>query len=65
MKFTIEVVRTVEADGHHVLHRTTVDEISPRRAKTDADRLLKAWRGRGATRARVLNPRGEELYQTQ
>lgn len=65
MKFTIEVLRAIEAEGQQVLHRTTVDEISPRRAKTDADLLLKAWRGRGATRARVLNPRGEELYETR
>jgi hypothetical protein len=63
MKFTIEVVR-VEAGRQHVLHRTAVDEISPRRAKTKADQLRSAWRGRGATAARVLNPRGEELYRT-
>lgn len=63
MKFTIEVVRA-EAGDQQVLHRTAVDEISPRRAKTKADQLHGAWSGRGATAVRVLNPRGEELYRT-
>jgi hypothetical protein len=64
MKFTIEVVRAVESGGEEVLHRTAVDEISPRRAKTKADQLLSVWRNRGATAARVHNPRREELYRT-
>jgi hypothetical protein len=63
MKFTIEVVRAAEGGSPQVLHRTAVDEISPRRAKTKADQLRSAWRGRGATAVRVLNPRGEELYR--
>lgn len=62
MKFTIEVVRADKSGPQDVLHRTTADEISPRRAKTKADHLWNAWRGRGATTVRVLNPRGEELY---
>lgn len=62
MKFTIEVVRAAEAGRQTVLHRTSVEEISPRRAKTKADQLFGAWRSRGATAVRVLNPRGEELY---
>ncbi|MFZ0609133.1 MAG: hypothetical protein WBD53_08035 [Xanthobacteraceae bacterium] len=62
MKFTIEVVRAIESGRGEVLHRTAIDEISPRRAKTKADQLWSAWRGRGASAVRVLNPRGEELY---
>ena len=62
MKFTIEVVRTYEAGRGDVLHRVSVDEISPRRVKVKADQLLSVWRSRGASFARVLNPRGEELY---
>lgn len=62
MKFTIEVVRAVESGPQDVLHRSTIDEISPRRAKTKADQLWSVWRGRGAVAVRVLNPRGEELY---
>ena len=62
MRFTIEVVRAAEAEPEAVLHRTIIDEISPRRAKTKADQLWSVWRGRGAIIVRVLNPRGEELY---
>jgi hypothetical protein len=62
MKFTIEVVRAQEAGRHEILHHTTVDEINPKRARSRADQLLSAWRPRGATAARVLNHRGEEVY---
>jgi hypothetical protein len=62
MRFTIEVVRAGEGGHKDVLHRTALDEISPRRAKTKADQLWSAWRNRGATVVVVLNPRGEELY---
>jgi hypothetical protein len=62
MKFVIEVVRAVEGGQDEILHRSTVDEISPRRAKTKADHLIKTWGNRGASRVRVLNHRGEELY---
>ncbi|MFY9695024.1 MAG: hypothetical protein WA776_22320 [Xanthobacteraceae bacterium] len=65
MKFTIEVVRAVEGGAQDVLHRATIDEISPRRAKTKADLLRSVWLGRGATVVRVLNPRGEELYSAR
>jgi hypothetical protein len=64
MKFTIEVVRGLEGGRRQVLHHTTVDEINPKRARTRADQLLNAWRHRGATAARVLNPKGEELYSS-
>lgn len=64
MKFTVEVVRTGDRGCENVLHRVTVEEISPRRAKTKADQLLGTWRQRGASAARVLNPRGEELYRS-
>jgi hypothetical protein len=65
MKFTIEVVRADEAGRVEVLHRSTADEISPKRVKVRADQLLGFWRNRGATSARVLNARGEELYTSQ
>lgn len=65
MKFSIEVVRTSEGGREEVLHRSTVDEISPRRAKTKADQLVGIWSGRGATSVRVLNHRGEELYRAK
>jgi hypothetical protein len=65
MKFTIEIVRTVSGEGEDVLHRTIVDEISPKRAKAKADQLLGGWRGRGASGARILNHQGEELYRTK
>lgn len=62
MKFTIEVVRTAEGGRDEVVYRTSVDEISPRRAKTKADQLVKIWSTRGAASVRVLNHRDEELY---
>jgi hypothetical protein len=62
MKFTIEVVRTDEGGRGDVLHRVSVDEISPKRVKVKADQLLRVWRNRGGSSARVLNPLGEELY---
>jgi hypothetical protein len=63
MLFTIEVLRSGEGGSEDVLHRVKVDEISPKRAKTKADLLLTTWRGRGATSTRILNPRGEKLYE--
>jgi hypothetical protein len=62
MKFTIEVVRAVEGGRGEVLHRASMDEISPKWVKVKADQLLKVWRSRGALSVRVLNVRGEELY---
>ncbi|MGH6672777.1 MAG: hypothetical protein ACRECE_05720 [Xanthobacteraceae bacterium] len=63
MKYTIEILRGA-ADGHEeVLHRTTVEEISPRRTKAKATQLLGGWRHRGASVARVRNHHGEELYR--
>jgi hypothetical protein len=37
--------------------------MSPRRAKTKAAALLNSHAGRGATGARVLNDKGQELYK--
>jgi streptomycin 6-kinase len=62
MKFVVEVVRTGESGRAEILHRVEADEISPKWVKVRADQLLTFWRGRGATAARVLNVRGEELY---
>jgi hypothetical protein len=59
MKFNIEIVR----DDGGVVHRVSVDEMSPRRAKTKAAALLNSHAGRGATGARVLNDKGQELYK--
>jgi hypothetical protein len=62
MKFTVEVVRASEHGRTEILYRIAADEISPKRMKVRAEQLLTVWRGRGATSARVLNARGEELY---
>lgn len=62
MKFTIEVVRVAEDERDQVLYRSSIDEISPRRAKTKAEQLAKIWSSRGGTLVRVLNHLGEELY---
>jgi hypothetical protein len=62
MIFTIEIVRAGAGGRAEVLHRVTADEISPKRVKMRAEHLLRSWRNRGATSARVLNTRGEEVY---
>lgn len=63
MKYKIEVLRADEGGGESVLHRVVVDEISPRRTRTRAERLLGTWQRRGASATRVLNHHGEELYR--
>lgn len=63
MKFAIVVVRADKGGREEVLHQTTIDEISPKRAKAKAEQLISAWRGRGAAAAQVLNQHGEEIYR--
>jgi hypothetical protein len=62
MKFHIEIVRDNGESGHYV-YCTTVDEMSPDRARTKAAELLNLYAGRGATGARVSNDKDEELYR--
>jgi hypothetical protein len=62
MKFTIEVIRAAEGEREEVLYRSTGDEISPRRAKTKADQLVKIWGKRGGISVRVLNHWARRLY---
>jgi hypothetical protein len=59
MRFEIEIIR----DNGEVVYRVSVDEMSPKRAKTKAAELLNLYAGRGATGARVSNARKEELYK--
>jgi hypothetical protein len=61
MKFQIEII-SADAARARVVYRTTVDEMSPYRAKTKAAALLNLYAGRGANRARVLNDKNEELF---
>jgi hypothetical protein len=61
MKFNIDLVR----DDGEVVYRTTVDEISPSRAKTKAGALLNLYAGRGVAVARISNDKNEELYKIQ
>ena len=62
MKFTIEIVRN-KAGEVEVLHRATIDAISPKWAKGAAANLMRAWRHRGADGARIVNRAGEEIYR--
>jgi hypothetical protein len=57
MKFQIEII-SADAASARVVYRTTVDEMSPYRAKTKAAALLNLYAGR----ARVLNDKNEELF---
>jgi hypothetical protein len=59
LKFKIEIVR----DDGSVVYRVSVDEMSPNRAKTKATALVNLYASRGATGARVLNDKGQELYK--
>jgi len=63
MKYTIEILRDAADGREQLLHRATVEEISPRWVKTRAKQLLGGWRHRAASVARVLNRHGEELYR--
>ena len=65
MRFTIEIVRLNDGGSVRVLHRSVVDGISPKWAKTKATTLLDAWRPRGANGTRILNRHGEQLYSWQ
>ena len=59
MKFNIAILR----DDGSVVYRVSVDEMSPHRAKTKAAALMNLYAGRGATGARVLNDKKQELYK--
>jgi hypothetical protein len=61
MKFNSEIIR----DDGGVVHRMSVHEMSPRRAKTKAAALVDLYSGRGATGARISNDKDEELYKLQ
>jgi hypothetical protein len=58
MKFTIDIVRP----NGRLLHCAVVEELDPIRAKVKAANLLKIWRERGASTARVLNQKDNETY---
>jgi hypothetical protein len=58
MRFSIEIIRN---DGE-VVYRGAVDEMSSNHAKTKAAALVNLYAGRGATGARVLNEKGQELH---
>jgi hypothetical protein len=64
MRFHIEIARADNA-GTVIVHRTSVDEMSPLRARIKAANLLTLYAGRGANSARVLNDKNEELYKFQ
>jgi hypothetical protein len=62
MRFRIEIIR--ESSGRtEVVYQTTIDEISPNRAKVKATALLDLYSGRGANSARIFNEKNEELYR--
>jgi len=62
MKFHIEITST-NGVRMTALHRTSLDEMSPRHAKTKAVGLLKLYARRGANGARVFNDKNQELYR--
>jgi hypothetical protein len=62
MKFTVEVLRLSADTDAEVLHRVSIDRMSPKWAQSMAASLLDTWRRRGANATRLLNQNGEELY---
>jgi uncharacterized lipoprotein len=62
MKFTIQIVQAVDA-GERVLHKTSMEAISPKWAKGAAETLFAAYKAKGATGFRILNPHDEEVYR--
>jgi hypothetical protein len=48
MKYAIEIVRFGDAAEVEVLHRSEIQAIGPKWAKSQAERLLDAWRPRSA-----------------
>jgi hypothetical protein len=61
MKFYIEIIRDDPVSAK-VVYSTTVDEMSPSRAKTKAATLINLYASRGANKARILNDKKEELF---
>ena len=62
MKFHIEITRDTSISTK-VVYRTTVDEMSPQRAKIKAAALLNLYAGRGANSAQVLDHKNQELFK--
>jgi hypothetical protein len=64
MRFHIEITR---ADGANtvVILRTSVDEMSPFRARVKAASLVSLYASRGANSARVLNDKNEESINSR
>jgi hypothetical protein len=63
MKFYIEITRADGTDTE-VVHRATVDEMTPQRAQAKAAAPLRLCGDRGANGATILNDKNEELYNS-
>ena len=62
MKFVIEITRGADPEAT-VVHRSIIDAISPKWAKSTAATLLKAWKHKGADGIRIINHSGQEIYR--
>jgi hypothetical protein len=62
MKYTIEIVRIEGDTDMQVLHRSMIDAISPKWARSKAQSLLESWKSRRANGAVVLNSNKEQVY---
>ena len=62
VKFAIEITGRSGGRVTEVIHRSTVNVISPRGAMTAARAVLKLWKNRGANGARILNRAGEAIH---
>ena len=62
VRFTIEIYRMGANGTEAILHRTSGDTINPVGARKEAEQLLKPWKKRNASGARVINSHSETVY---
>ena len=62
MKFTVEITGKSGEGPPEVIHRATVNVISPKGAMTAARSLLSRLKNKGANGASVFNRAGETIY---
>lgn len=65
MRFVIEIYGAASDGSEEMIQRRSIDTINPVGACKQAQQLLRAWKHRDATGARVLNAAGEAVYKLE
>jgi len=63
VRFVIEIYGAGSDGTEEVIQRRSVDTINPVGARKQAQQLLRAWKKRDTSGARVLNAAGEAVYK--